>query len=375
MPDKRILVFIDWFLPGYMAGGPVTSVRNLIDNLSDECRFMVVTRNHDYMSDIPYDEPVRVWINKETYDIFYLEDKDLSKQTIQKLITETSCDLVYINGIYSKYFSILPTRLSKSKPTIVAARGMLASSAIGIKSFKKRLFLFYARLSGLYRNVTFHATNDKEKDDIHALFPRANVRVAPNLFSKQIETRKILDKKTGSLSLLFLGRVAPEKNTLFAIQSLKSVNGDVVLNIAGSIYDAAYWEVCKNAIAELPDNIKVHHIGTINPAEVPTIIQQHHCVYLPSKGENFGHVVLESFLAGRPAIISAFTPWTSVASQYNGVVDISDSVYSGGIIDTFVSADAENYSKICEKVTRFADEYRSDNAGIRANYEMFGVNK
>ena len=35
MAKKKILIFIDWYLPGYKAGGPVQSVANLVENLKD----------------------------------------------------------------------------------------------------------------------------------------------------------------------------------------------------------------------------------------------------------------------------------------------------------------------------------------------------
>ena len=48
MPEKKkILIFIDWFLPGYKAGGPIQSVVNLINHLGHEYDFDVVTSNKD----------------------------------------------------------------------------------------------------------------------------------------------------------------------------------------------------------------------------------------------------------------------------------------------------------------------------------------
>ena len=50
---KKILVFIDWFLPGYKAGGPIRSMANMTDHLQD-FDFFVVTRNTDYTDTNPY---------------------------------------------------------------------------------------------------------------------------------------------------------------------------------------------------------------------------------------------------------------------------------------------------------------------------------
>ena len=39
----KIVVFIDWYKPAYKAGGPISSIYNLIELLGDEMEFYVVT--------------------------------------------------------------------------------------------------------------------------------------------------------------------------------------------------------------------------------------------------------------------------------------------------------------------------------------------
>ena len=56
MKKKTVLIFIDWFLPGYKAGGPIRSVANLITHLRNDFKFLVITRNTDYCETIPYKE-------------------------------------------------------------------------------------------------------------------------------------------------------------------------------------------------------------------------------------------------------------------------------------------------------------------------------
>jgi len=33
---KKILVLQDWYYPGFKAGGPIKSIRNIVNNLKDE---------------------------------------------------------------------------------------------------------------------------------------------------------------------------------------------------------------------------------------------------------------------------------------------------------------------------------------------------
>ena len=40
---KKVLIFIDWFLPGIKAGGPINSVSAIVNQLSTEFNFYVLT--------------------------------------------------------------------------------------------------------------------------------------------------------------------------------------------------------------------------------------------------------------------------------------------------------------------------------------------
>ena len=51
---KSILLFIDWYLPGFKAGGPIRSMANMVQHLGKEFQFKIITRNTDYTSSEPY---------------------------------------------------------------------------------------------------------------------------------------------------------------------------------------------------------------------------------------------------------------------------------------------------------------------------------
>ena len=53
---STILIFTDWYIPGYRAGGPIQSVYNLAKLLSNNFHVKVVTRNTDYASFEAYPE-------------------------------------------------------------------------------------------------------------------------------------------------------------------------------------------------------------------------------------------------------------------------------------------------------------------------------
>jgi len=286
-----------------------------------------VTRNTDYTETKPYSTvKSNCWESyTEGVKVFYADTSHQDTATFKTLIEEVKPDMAYINGVYSWKFSIQPLRVcrkAKLDKVIVASRGMLAPSAIDVKGGKKRVFLTLANLAGLYKKVVFHATNKKEEQDIYASIGMgAQVVIADNLPKKQLPMLKAIVKDASVLKLVSLARIAPEKNTLFALERLAELapfTGQIQFDLYGQIYNADYWAQCQEVFAHLPDNIKVLHKGTVEAEQVGETIQNYHALYMPTRGENFGHVILESLSAGRPVLISDQTPWKGLEKEECG---------------------------------------------------------
>ncbi len=375
MSKPKVLVFIDWFLPGYRAGGPITSMRHMIGNLHQEIDFYVVTRNTDYQSAEPYDVVCNRWLDQETHHCYYIKDSDLSKAALKQVIDSMKFDMFYINGMYSKFFSIMPLDLLKkdSRPQIVAPRGMLAPSAMAIKAFKKKAFITLSRFKGTYGNVLFHATNEQEKTHVLNQFKRADVVIAPNLGPGLLD-RAGFEKAKNELKLIFLGRIAPEKNTLLAIQSLKNVSVKVKLDIVGETYAQEYLEACKNAVQELPENVQVEFKKSISPDLVPATLQSYHYMFLPTKGENFGHAILESLMCGVPVLISDQTPWTHCKDEGVAFVSPNDAGLIAQTVDLLGAQTQEDYEAVCQRVSMFAQKYVKNSTGIEQTKAIFKLN-
>ena len=45
---------MDYYLPGYQAGGPIRTIANLADHLGDEFDIRIVTRDRDILGTHPY---------------------------------------------------------------------------------------------------------------------------------------------------------------------------------------------------------------------------------------------------------------------------------------------------------------------------------
>lgn len=324
MARPKVLVFIDWYLPGYKAGGPVRSLANLVDHLRDRIDLHIVTADTDYTEPAPYPGivPDRWTVLPGGERVWYASRAGTGRRTWKKLLREQDWDAVYINGLYSWWYSILPLWLLRGRKVqrVVAVRGMLAAGALRHGTLKKLLFLSVARSLELYRNVRFQATNDEEARDVRRHIQRgADVRVVPNLPRKQQAAFPApIAKEAGTLRLVSVARIAVEKNTRFAIERLHGVRGQVVFDLYGPIYDQAYWAECQAAIAQLPPNVQVTHQGPVAAEAVPELLGTYHALFMPSAGENFGHTMLEALAAGRPLLISDRTPWRGLEAVHAG---------------------------------------------------------
>lgn len=376
---KRILVFIDWFLPGDKAGGPVRSCANLIAHLGKEYDFSVVTRDTDYTSDEPYSGIQSDAWNTigEGMRVYYISASRLIPQTIRRIIAEERFDYIYLNGVWSQPFTVWPLqelrRSGKKAKALLAVRGMLAPSAMAIKAAKKKTFLLYARFRGIYKGVIFHATNEKEAEETRAVFGRdVSVRVAGNLPRLSSGAKTVRKNKNEILKIVSVARIAPEKNTLYAIEALALVKHAIVADFYGSIYDTAYAESCRTAAEKLPAHISLRFCGPLSSESIASALMQYDLAYLPSRGENFGHVILESMEAGLPVLISDQTPWKQLAGKKAGwELPLADPLAFAARIDAVAQMTDAEYAEWSAGALRFAEAYAHDPSLTDASRKLF----
>ncbi len=324
MTKKKIGVFIDWYLPGTKAGGPVRSIQSLTALLKDEFEICVITTNTDLGSDAAYSniEP-NVWIQKDGIHLYYFSKDQLTKNNLLKLIESGKLDVLYLNSFWSYWFSIFLVQQKNNgivkQPLILAPRGMLGKGALEIKSFKKKIYLKLAQWKNLYKNVHFHATNEQEKKDILSFFPKTLITIAENLNGSTFIRHK-REKKQGELNLFYLSRIVPIKNLHLALELLTKLPQHIKVSytIFGNLEDKVYWDRCRAIIEKMPSNIKVQYQGELPFDKIQQTIQNYHALFLPTSNENFGHSIVESLSSGCAVVISDQTPWTDVTSNKAG---------------------------------------------------------
>jgi len=320
-----IIVFVHYYLPGNKSGGPVRSISNMVEQLGDEFDFRIITSDRDSLDEAPYPGViVDVWTQVGKAKVYYLSQRYRSIVALIRLLSKTPHDLLYLNSFFDPIFTQLPLlarrlRLLPIKPVILAPRGELSPGALLIKRWKKAPYRWITSSFGLYRNLTWHASSDHEAANIqHILAGSAKrikiaISIASDLSSLPEKTELVScshpREPSEPLRVVFLSRIAPMKNLDFALKVLAKVNIPVNFYIFGPMENRSYWRLCEGLIADLPPNIFVQYKGAVAHSQVPAIFKAHDLFFLPTRGENYGHVIMESLLAGTPVLIADTTPW------------------------------------------------------------------
>jgi glycosyltransferase involved in cell wall biosynthesis len=124
--------------------------------------------------------------------------------------------------------------------------------------------------------------------------------------------KKKNSKKKNELKLVFLSRISPKKNLIYALNLLKEID-NFSLDIYGSIEEINYWERCLSIIND--NNLNVNYKGELKPEDVTSVLSDYHFFILPTLNENYGHVIVEALTAGCGLIISDNTPWRELKKK------------------------------------------------------------
>jgi len=367
------LISIPWFTPAYLAGGPIQSVYTMVNNC-DELDFKIITSNSDINNVSLKNISVNEWtdFNKHTKVFYGVKQFSIFKHV--QLLKSLKTNAVFIIGIYSFRFTILPIFFSRSANIILSARGMLHPPALRQKAFKKKLYLALLKPMLKWKKVSFHATDEIEKKHIHAVIGNeAKVWVAQNI--PNIRKSNVSYKSEGVLNLLTVALIGPMKNHLQILKSLQNCKHKVHYDICGPIYFPDYWNECLKIIQQLPANIKVVHHGPVPPNHLDSFYSNAHVFICPSQSENFGHALFEALSAGKPLITSNYTPWNDLKKNNAGLnVDpIPEQLKAA--IDFFAEMNETEYSKWSYAATKYATN-AIDITEIKKSYhQMFHLNE
>lgn len=399
----RILVCVPYFLPGYKAGGPIQTLKNMTDCLGDEFEFSLLTADRDLGDTQPYsDVPINQWHTLGKARVCYLSPGERRLHRWRRRLNQLEYDVLYLNSfwhhdsrcvLWLRRLGLVPRR-----PTIVAPRGEFSPGAYRLKAWKKRTYLALAKSFRLCRDVLWHASNEMEAEHIRALFgselqvhcasdPPAEPQVgpqagqlrdtiycAPNLSSTRPPAECDLprQKPPARARIVLLGRVVRKKNVDYALRVLAEVHGEVEFRILGPREDREYDAECTALAERLPPGVRATMVGGLPPEEVWRELAAAHLMFLPTRGENFGHAIIEAMLAGCPVLISDQTPWSDLEPHRAGwIVPLDRPEQFRAIVQQVVDMPEETWAEWSAGARQFGERFACDPALREANRRLF----
>jgi len=323
MSRKKILTFIPYYLPGFKSGGPVRTVSNMIEYMGDEYDFYIVTLDRDLNDSEPYQHVTfEEWNDVGKAKVFYLPFNKLDFNYIRKILRDFDYDIIFLNSFFDKRFT-LPVLILKwmylvpKKPVVISPRGEFSDGAIANKPFIKNIYIYVTRKLGVLKNLIWQASALPEYEDIQSkvavdseyLFLAQDF---PTPFNESSEHKEEVKAANGVLKIIFLSRIAPMKNLLFAIDVLSKLDIPFIFHIYGMIDDVDYWRQCQKSIKENGLENSIRYKGAVTHEEIFDRLSGYDVFFLPSQGEGYGHAIIEAMTAGLPVLISDRTPWRNL---------------------------------------------------------------
>jgi glycosyltransferase involved in cell wall biosynthesis len=352
----------------------VQSIYNLVGHLKNDYDFYLVSLDKDYDGSHPENALItEVWSEGPQEEHIYYT-RSLSFGLIRKLMSEVKPDVVYVNGLFNISTTIpgvLHAKRHASK-LIIAPRGMLQEGALSLKALKKKVFLFLLKISGLVKNIRWHATDEQERKDIQKVFGSGEqIVVATNIPRRPTEKLR-RPKMKGNLRMVFLSLIAEKKNLHVTLEALKLIKTRITFHIYGPIKDQAYWEQCQ-LLMKGPIH-DINYEGSANPNEVPLKLSAYDVFVLATKGENFGHAIYEALSVGTPVIISKHTPWKVDDCGAGVVVQSEKQEDWASAIQNVFDFDKTQHDEMSKRAYKMATDFFNDN-DFRSQYvKLFSIN-
>lgn len=349
------------------------SIANLVKEFHKDIEYYIFCGDTDLNGAELENIETNKWTRFNEQTLVWYAGPEKISDTLVKQVELIKPDLLFIIGLFSWHFNMVPMMFCKGTKKILSTRGMLHPGALSQKKWKKKIYLKLFKLFEYHYKVSFHATDEEEANYIRSYIGKpAQVFIAGN-FPNKISLLPVIKKEAGKLKLISIALISPMKNILLVLEALEKVTGNIEYDIYGPIKDEDYWDLCKQQIKKLPGNISVIFHKEIEPSKIKGVLANAHVFVLPSKSENFGHAVFEALSAGRPVITSNNTPWNHLKESNAGInVSIENDIELKDAIDLFASMDGDEMGMWSEGAYNYS-ERMVDVEKIREGYgRMFG---
>lgn len=357
----KVLILIGRYLPGYKAGGPVQTIKNLTDRLGEEYEFYILTVDRDLGDNKAYEDiQYGQWNQVGKAKVWYVKPRGFTVTVIQRLAVNMG--LIYVCGCFNDYarnVMRLKRRGKLNVPVVIAPMGLFSPGALQIKSRKKKIYLVSCKLLGWFKHVVWSVTGKQEEEEVRRNIGKNVVCFLAQDIPRRIENRpEPIRKNSGELKIVFLSRISPEKNLKYAIEIIKQLKGKVCFDIYGMLEDKDYYTACMKAAETLPSNVSCVYKGQVRPDEVLETFSRYHVFLFPTRGENYGHVIYEAMAGGCIPVISNRTPWQELEDRQIGrVVPLEKMEEFVECLQQLTDVEQLEYNQWQKRVVEYAWEY------------------
>lgn len=174
-----------------------------------------------------------------------------------------------------------------------------------------------------------------------------------------IDASKIIPCYENDNYFLFLGRMAHQKGTIYAIEAMKYLkNTDFVLKITGQITDSPEDQAIWKYIKENKLEDKIIFTGFKHGKELETLISRATCIVCPAIWyENMPNTVIEAYAYGKPVVASRVGSLAEIVEDgKTGLLfEMKNSKDMSNKLEEFIKDDqlseelGKNARKICEQ--------------------------
>jgi glycosyltransferase involved in cell wall biosynthesis len=327
----RILHVVPTYLPAWRHGGPILAIHGLCKALvarGHEVTVFTTDVHGEGRLDVPLGEPVKL----DGVEVRYFPVLPPLRRlyVAPGLAAAARAEVSRFDAVHLHSLFLWPTSAAARQaegagvPYVLSPRGMLVGEMIRAHGrWRKLAWMLLAERRTIERAAALHLTSELEAAEAEALDlplpPRIVVPngIAPAPWSGDLQAlspnvRAVVEKSF----LLFLGRLSWKKGLDRLISALAGVPG-ALLVIAGND-EEEILPVLRKLAQDSGVADRVRFLGPVHGAEKAALLHRAAALVLPSRSENFGNVVLESWDAGRPVAVTPEVGLAAVVREVGG---------------------------------------------------------
>ena len=366
----KLVVVIPYFYPAYIYGGPVFAAYHLCQKVAENgVNVDVITTNLNGKESL--DVVPNVFTSQFGFNVKYYNKSLLpffSFKMILGLAKDIKdADVVHIQSIYSLSTPVaLFHSYLQNKVIFLSPRGSVSPWSFKHRGFMKKLWIKLL-INPFQKHIFWHATSEKEIEDILHIFPNANIElVSDGVSFEESEIKSECDKKwQNSFYIACLGRLHRVKGydlMLKAMPQILKAYSNLKLFIAGT--DEGELDKLKDLSQDLKIQDNIEFVGQLDSDNKKCFLKHAQCLVMPSHTENFGLVAAEALFQNTPVIASKNTPWEVLEIEQAGFYIINTPQAISESVITMLK-NVELYSKNTSRVvdqfswSKIAKTYKS----------------